>query len=383
MKIALLGNTNSGKTVYFTALYHLYHNEIGDPYLTDGQRAEYERKNIDCKAGFRMFVENADLAAELQANAMKLMQRPIVDWPLPTERLNKSKLDIEFDFIPLNVYNDIRRYRRTIELYDPAGGALTGAIMGASGILKELATCDVAIVFLPADVIANEIDADNIGSIDENDLAYVRARYVLGETQRILDTMNSQTRPNDIFPVCFVVSKMDLVSRDKVDFVRDFIDKCIVEPLSKRHKRFMVCVCPTAVVNPKTGNFSAHNLEWPFLFAAGGTIFRNSQGLMKEADRYSSYAATAEDEASDLEELYNRSKWGYFKNWLKSKGTETFNNKKRAARSYHDSAGRKIEEADDDAALARDIWASLDAEGEGRGVRVLMNGELINILEST
>lgn len=377
MKIALLGAPSSGKTVYLTALYHRFRHETGLPHLSVAQRKQYKSNGIDKKVGFRVQIDDCDLEAELSAGATLLMKHPI-QWPDKTESLNNRTIEVQFDFLPISKKGKASTYERSIELCDPTGGAFRGEHSESSDILEELKMCDIGVVFLSAKVIMEAIDPDT-EDVDEDRLAEIRGGFLLGQTTQLLKKMNRTILGDDIFPVCFVVSMFDLVPPEKIKLINSIIIERIIRGFSEDNKRFMVCVCPISVKHPKTGNFHGVNLEWPFLFAAGGTIFRNSLELRKEAEADESRAREAEENANRLENLYNSSKLDYFFNWAFSFGKESYVIEQGNSRSCYNSAGRLIEESDDDKSLAVDIWSSIATEGPSRGVRVFMAGKKVNI----
>ncbi len=346
------------------------------PYLSPDEREVCRDKGILKKVGFRMEVNDTELEEVLSENAAKLKSRPIKDWPKATARLNKSTVDVQFDFMPIDEDIEASSYKRTIELFDPTGEAFKGRHDDSPAILAELKLCDIGIVFLPADEIINAMDA-NSDIIDDDRLLEIMDSLILGQTTQLLKAMNRTILGNDIFPVCFVISKSDLIPKSKFASINKLILDRIISRFSRDNKRFVVCTCPISIMNAATGNFQGINLEWPFLFAAGGTIFRNSLELMKAAEQDQSRARAADSDADRLEALYNRSKWSYFWNWWSK--SESFVSERRVARSYFNNAGRKIDEAADDKSLAADIWSSIATEGPNRGVWVFMAGEKINI----
>jgi hypothetical protein len=396
MKIALLGAASSGKTVYFSALYYRYRNVVSLPRLSASQRADYSRKRINKQIGFRLRIDSTDLDAELSAKAELLMQRPITNWPDSTDGLDKADIQIQFDFVPISksstethgpgfvmmddrsqsdtIRPSPRSYQRSIEIYDPSGGALKGKHRESEDILSKLETCDIAIVFLPADKL---LDAINTDDPDGDELNRASTDFLMGKITEILAKMKKRLGNNDTFPVCFIVSKFDEIPQDKVDIVNNLVYDQLLIPFSEENPEFMICICPISIVDPVTHNFKARNLEWPFLFAAGGTIFRNSQVLRKEAKEAEALSAKAEARASELLALRRRSLWQRFSRWIDDDFV-TVGSQRRAAAAHYDNAGRKVMLAANDADFARDIWSSIAAEGKDRGVYVLWGGESVD-----
>jgi hypothetical protein len=380
MKIALLGATRSGKTAYFTGVYHRFRHVTGLPHLSRDERQNYKKNGIDNKVGLRIEIEDTELERLLAENEGFLMKRPIERWPNPTSRLDQSAIGIQFDFLPIDDDKEQFSYQRTIELYDPTGEAFTGQHHDSSGILTKLKACDIGVIFLSAEVIMTSIDPDT-EDVDEDRLAEITGGAALGRIIQLLKKMDRTVLGDDVFPVCFVISQFDRVPKDKLELVNKIIFERIIHSFSKDNKRFLVCVCPVSLKHPTTGNFQSVNLEWPFLFATGGVIFRNSLELRKLGETYDSLGRDADHAADRYEDLYNRSKWDYFWGWLFSGGKESFVSERKNARSYYNDAGRKIEEADDDKFLARAVWSSIATEGPKRGVWVFMGGKKVNIME--
>ena len=395
MKIALLGVSGSGKTVYFSSLYHRFRNVKELPHLTPHQRAEYHRQGVNTQVGFRLSVKEIKLDGELAANASLLTQRPM-DWPEKTDRLNNGTIDVQFDFVPLHhvsrgenwvfsgddserqsrepIGHDARSYMREIEFYDPAGGAFTGENRAAKEIEAELQSCDMAIAFLPIDKLLDVVmDIDDPAEIDDDLLAEIKADFVFGRVTEVMQSMNKAVDNNDMFPVCFVLSKSDLIPESKIELVNRIVYDRIIVPFSKTHKKLMVCACSISVVDADTGYFKAKNLEWPFLFAAGSTILRNSYNEMEEADEDFQRAEDAQSRAS---EIAGQAWWR--RAWLAVWEGERESAYRERAREYTTDAGRKVKHARDDKELAHDIWSSVAAEQKQRGVHVFLAGESVD-----
>jgi hypothetical protein len=371
MKIALLGATQSGKTVYFSALSYQFRHSVAFIPLSPVQLDAYAQLGVSRRVGFRMSITSAKLEENLSHNAKLFSQRPIVKWPEPTEDLDQSHVDIHFKFCDVEFagLREIETHRRTIEIYDPTGGALSGDHIDSEEIVGKLATCDIAIAFLPADIIAQCVEDDDMTAL-QNYLLMGKIFDIVIETHKHLDS-------EDILPLCFVISKSDVFLNRHENFSNDCLNTLynqLIIPLSVEYKNIMLCVCPTSILDTETGNFRATNLEWPFLFAAGGTIFRNSVVLRDEADAACSSAQEWEKSATTLEQsgFWN---WNRFKNWMDGNGV---NARRLRAASYRNASGRLIEEADDDRELAKSAWSSLAIEGQARGVRIFMGGEEID-----
>lgn len=369
MKIALLGASRSGKTVYFSGLSYKFRHSVAFIPLSPNEIEAYSRLGVSRRVGFRMGITSASLEQTLSRNAELFSQRPIIEWPDPTEDLDRSNVDIHFKFcdVEFEGLRAIESHKRTIELYDPAGEALSGSHTDSEKIVKQLSTCDIAIAFLPANVIAE--------CVEDNDLTALQNRILMGKIVDIVMQTRKHMKSNDILPFCFVISKSDILENRHENFINDMnrmlYDQLII-PFSDENPNIMLCVCPTSVVDPETGNFRACNLEWPFLFAAGGTIFRNS---IVRRDEATAARKEAQREDAAAEEQRQSGWWNRFTKYIQGDGV---NARRRRAASYYDESGRLVDEADDDHELAKSTWSSLAIEGKARGVRIFMEGKEID-----
>ena len=369
MKIALLGASSSGKTVYFSGLTYRFRHSVAFIPLSPNEIEAYSRLGVSRRVGFRMEVTSAKLEQKLSRNAELFSQRPIVDWPAKTEDLDQCNVDVHFKFcdIKFDELRSIESHVRSIELYDPTGGALAGLHEDSQRIVEQLSTCDIAIAFIPADVI--------VECVEDDDLIALQNRVLMGKIVEIVEQARKRMKSNDILPFCFVISKSDMLNNRHENFTNDMnrmlYDNLII-PFSDENRNIMLCVCPTSVVDPETGNFSAGNLEWPFLFAAGGTIFRNSIALR---DKSKTAREAAQDAEEAAEELRRAGWWSRFTKFIKGDGVGA---RQRRAASFYDESGRLVNAADDDHELAKSAWSSLAIEGKARGVRIFMEGKEID-----
>jgi hypothetical protein len=366
MKIALLGAPASGKTVYFSGLAYKFRNAIAFRRLAGAEAEAYRRAQVSRQLGLRISVSSSDLEHSLSENVKLLSQRPIDQWPDPTTDLDRSIIQCQFNFRDIGAGKDRspESYSRTIELYDPPGEVFRGGHSDSDDIVEELGSCDMFVAFLPGDRIvecARQEDADLL----QNEL-------LLGKIVDIMMDVRQRMPKKDILPLCFVISMADLVTKDLVDTVNRMVYDELLIPFSEEHPNLLICVCPVSVLDPSSGSFRAFNLEWPFLFAAGGTIFRNSLDLRKEASSAQSAARRAEQRA---QEIVGGGWWNRFKQFMKGEGAGV---QRRRAQSYRNEFGRLISEADDDRALARNVWSSIAIEGRWRNVRVFMEGDEID-----
>ena len=393
MKIALLGGSGSGKTVYFSGLYYRFRNVKELPHLTPRQKQEYYLKGVDTQVGFRLSVDDIRLDGELSTNAGLLTKRPM-EWPLPTRMLNRGTLNVQFDFVPVDSNLDqedkipANSYARKIEIFDPTGEAFTGEHRDSKNILDDLQKCDMAIAFLPMDAFLDAIAGiDDPEEVDDDLLAEIKADFVFGRVTEEMQRMNKALDKNDAFPVCFVFSKADLIPVDKIELVYRILHARIIVPFSIEHEKLLVCTCPISIADTMTGYFRANNLEWPFLFAAGSTILRNSYNLREEAETNKREAKEASDHASRMESLareraglpwWERAKRFVLEGETVGKYTDRANIYLKDAIEYTTDAGRKVRLAEDDKDLARHIWSCVAAEQRERKIDILMAGMLID-----
>lgn len=368
MKIALLGASDSGKTVYLSGLSYKFRNAVTFDRLSSSELAHYRKMQVNRRVGFKISVSSAELERMLANNISRLSERPITRWPKPTVKLDKTRIDCVFKFRDVEGENEsIDQYARAIDIFDPTGGALAGAHEESDNIVSSLCSCDVCIVFLPSDVIIECAEYDDIDQL--------RNRLLFGKVDDIIKRTLENLDKDDPLPVCFVISKadkLDNLPQNVINKVNELLYDRIITSFSEENPNIMLCVCPTSVRDPQTGNFQARNLEWPFLFAAGGTIFRNSFELEAKARQDRQRADRIEQEA---EQQRHSGWWNRFIMWANGDGV---NAKHRLAAAYYNQAGRLIDEAEDDRELARNAWNSLAIEGKARNVRVFMKGKEID-----
>lgn len=368
MKIALLGPTESGKTVYFAALARKYQNFVGFRPLPAAEQAFYRQEKVDRRLALQIEFTNAEHEAFINTQVALLSQRPISEWPDKTLDLDDSNIRTIFHFAAaFDLETPVDQYRREIAIYDPPGGALSGRHMASAQIVQQLKTCDVAIVFLPAELI--------LEAVETNDADCVLNGASFGKMREIIEACAGklgQEREKETLPVCFVVSKADKLQNlpeNVINDVSDMLYSHIIKPLSRSNPNMIICVCPVSVIDPSTGNFEASNLEWPFLFAAAGTVFRNSFLVRDQADASREKAKAAEAAAEAL-----RSEgwtWNRLKAWWNDDGVR---DRMRRAAAYSTDYGRLVGQYEDDRALAKACWKALGIEGKARQVRVFAEG---------
>jgi hypothetical protein len=402
-QFALLGGPSSGKTTGWAAAFHEFREAVSAPPLTSSLKAQYRRWNVKKQIGFRMRIPDGELKMELQKNSQLLDERPIRQWPGSTTRLlDNSQVDIQFDFVDIESdseqgHRPVKSYTRQFKIFDPPGGVFTGRHELSAQTLKQLATCDGAIAFLPMDIILNALGPE---PVEEDAIKLAVKQLVLAPVHGVLREMRQRGHYGDIFPVCCVISKSDICDQAQFGRVEDFLynpDYGVISRLSADNPDMMLCVVPVSIVNPETGSFKAMNLQWPFLFAAAATIFRNHVELMAKADSdqqraqdYDGQAAAYEGKACDFDAAAARlrqSGWfSRFASWwatgervgtirdLAARERREAAEKWEAAQSYRNSAGRKVQLAADDKELARDTWSALAVEGRHRNVKVFLGG---------
>jgi len=420
MRIALLGAPKSGKTVYWSALFHAFQDEITIPPLTPKIKQQYREMNINKKVGFRIDITNKWLEKQLAYNSHMLDAQPITKWPDPTMDLDNLTADIKFDFVELDFdssrstyTNRVNSYTRTIEVDDPPGGLFNDTVHSI-GHINRLRQADAAIVFLPMDAILKAITKTEL---DLEDIKQFNIDAALKGIKKVLEDVRAKNKYDDTFPCCFIISKSDECKAEDFPQVEDFLynqDYGFINLISKEYPDMIICVCPTGILNPDTGNFQALNLEWPFLFAAAATIFRNHYDWMEKSEQDKRIARRYDNEAensakkakkhSDKAQYYARkarelaSRNLFARGWAFLARGESVrryrqdellfhrrandhrseaDEKLETAKSYRNAAGRKINFANDDKQLAFDTWSSLSAEGAHRKIRIMVAGNMI------
>lgn len=369
MKIALLGPSASGKTVYFSGLAYKYRNFIGFRPLSKRDSEFYRREDVRRRVALQLGFLNSEHEREINNHISLLAQRPIREWPEATIDLDKSDLRTEFHFTDAFDEDDpIETFLRSIAIYDPPGEALVGRHQDSKDIVESLCGCDVAMAFLPADLIIDAAESDDADRV-------LNGAY-FGKIKEIILSCAAKIErddANDIMPVCIVVSKADLLQNlpeNVINDVRDMLYNQIIKPFSKTNSKLMICVCPVSVLNPADGNFEASNLEWPFMFAVAGSIYRNSLVLRDKAAAARKSGEESEKSAQDL-----RSQgltWERFLAWANNNGARE---RTKRAQSYFSQYGRLVAEAEDDRALAKAALMALSVEGQARQVKIYIKGK--------
>lgn len=369
MKIALLGPSQSGKTVYFSGLAYKYRNFVGFRPLSESDREFYRRERVDRRVALQLGFATAAHEREVGEHISLLAQRPICEWPEATIDLDRANVSCEFHFTdPFDEDNEMETYRRKIEIYDPPGGALGGRHADSYTITKALCGCDVTMAFLPTDLLLKAVEAKE-PDILLNGSYFGKINEIILASAEKIRTENA----NDLLPVCIILSKSDMLQNlpeNVINDVRDMLYNQIVKPFSRKNRNMTICVCPVSVIDPATGNFEASNLEWPFMFAAAGTIFRNSLALREDAKDARLAAEKAERSADELKS--EGWTWGRLKAWWNNDGVRA---RHRLAQSHYTRFGRLVGEAEDDRALAKSAWTALGVEGKARQVRIYAQGK--------
>jgi hypothetical protein len=300
-----------------------------------------------------------------------------MEFPGKTRDLDRATVTAQFDFStlprkegegnsPKNITN--RSYERRIEIYDPPGGALAGAHEESESILTKLADCDVAIAFISSEILLEEIDGINV---DDDTMAAIFLRTCLARIFNLLEKLSKKLDSTDIFPVCFVLSKYDLIPEEKDVLVKNIFFEQLLMMFSSLYPQFVVCGCTISLRNPETDKFRSANLGWPFLFAAGGTILRNSYKHRNQAASERAVANVHQNNANRLKPLAE----GGFFDFIEYLFTEgIYEEEDRIATSKFTLARESDKLAFDDAKLALDIWSMISAERR-KNIRVFKNGQ--------
>jgi GTPase SAR1 family protein len=371
MKIALIGPKDAGKTSYISALYLMFRNIIASPPLTRSQKIAYEKFNINTHVGFRLSVGNADIDRELGLNA-NLMSKDPIEFPKPTKYLEKADLSAQFDFIPLNGHADgvsRQSYTRKIDLFDPPGEAFSNELTNSEAIIDDIAECDCGMVFFPVDIITDELSGKSVDDLSERQLKKINQSFALGGVAQALSKMNNKFEDGDIFPVCFVLTKCDLIPQGQRGEVLEFMYDQLLAPFSSENKNLLVCIIPIHVQDPKENVFQSFNIEWPFLFSAWGIILRKAKRLMRESASAVKMGELYERQANRLQ----ASNWAV-KLWTYISDGDTSTSLRTTAREYASDAQDLTKLAEEEKELASHIQGCISNQFKYRDIGVLMNG---------
>lgn len=370
MKIALLGPRYAGKTAYFSGLYSMFRNRVAMQKLSGEELQHYLSIYGTQRANFQLSIFDYSQEKILSEYSQMLRSRPVV-WPDSTLSMDKTTVTCRFRFddVSINRTQNSTNFEREFTIFDPAGSVVQGFHEDGESIKNELLTCDVCMVFIPSDILLDAVEMDDADAL-QHDLGLGIVTEIIQATQKKLNERD------DIFPVCIVISKGDLLRDGDIQRINNMLYNNFIIPYSEENPNLMLCVCPISVINPNTGTFKGKNLEWPFIFAAGGTIFRNSVALARDASDVRFKA----DQAKTLaENLKKESWWTRLKTYV-ADGVRV-GALEEQVKQYRSSHGRLIEAAQDDRDFAKNLWTSLAIEGKARNVVVMMDGKTIDPLE--
>src|ERR1700722_15330472 len=120
------------------------------------------------------------------------------------------------------------------------------------------------------------------------------------------------------------------------------------------------------------------NLEWPFLFAAGASIMRNSHLLHMRMEQEKTGAENKAQAAESRRALRSSSPFERLFQWF-NEDFKTVGSYEREAMNYHLRAARTAELAHDDRTLAAEIWESVRDYSDLIGALTYHDGKKIDI----
>jgi len=390
MKIGLLGVESAGKTSYFGGVYREYANTSSFPSLTPRRVRQLERAGAENVMKFCVDPKDTEQEKFLIDVSRRMGNIPM-QYPESTENPNNYDLSINIGFRPVKRYeksND-KEFRRDITIYDPPGEAYEGRGALSELVRKGLSSCDGLLVFLPSNIICEAL-LHVKGEDDDEGFDYacgkIRDELRLGRLRQILDEIIPH-KSNDLLPICFVLSQFDEIT-EHLEFndtltslFNEAVYDNVIMPFSTDYKNLIVCVTPVTVQSrakisisddeePRS-IFRAYNLEWPFLFALGGVIYRNS---IREWERSSNYNDEADSYKRKEEALRSRSRIGRW--WRGVRHNEYLSSYASSGETRRRWANEHAAKHSEDVMLAKEIWSKFAAEGENRLVRVYSEGEL-------
>lgn len=368
MKIALLGARAVGKTSYFSGLYREVSSSTFLPQLSASQMHHARGEGQSLQSGLQISVEGA-LKKDFEIYSKNLASNPPV-FPPRSIDVDRLDLNVVFQFRKIAENTRTSAFHRRISFIDHAGGALHAAVDNWEAITAELDTADVFITF---------IDATAILTLDP---AERNERLGLGAIEDMIRKLRARIDEFDIIPIVFVVSKFDEVFADPAGQARvtRFLHEEFIKPYSEQWGNVAIFVCPIAVLDPKTGAFSGMNLKWPFLFAAGATVLRNSFLLYAQMEREKAAQRGMEAEAETRKRLRKESPFKRLRLWFNEgfKTADTFQNR---ADDYRRQARRSLEASEDDKELASLVWRCVQENAATTGCLTYLDGEQVDVLE--
>ncbi len=385
MRVALLGIPNSGKTLFIAGLYKKFSQRTSFPKIGKKMREKYKELGITRRASLRVRVSDETASSILSSYSIMLAERPIGALPPATLALSKFPLNVDFRFKDMafdsqkgEKIGDI--LHKKIAFYDPPGEAFEETNSKSVEILESLDHCDVFMIFLSADIVAQIIqelqhDGENIDDICTEIDSILR----LGSIFRHLSALNNRYKDSAvkrIFPVCFVLSKMDLINESLIDKFREVVYENIIMPFTEENTNVLACAAPITVIDGKRNRFAPTGLQWPFFFAAGGALLNESFNKLDDAIYDENHSLSETEAALELEALAERNFILRALRFLID-GETASEVRERAKKAKSRAEGNRIL-SHAHAREAHDVWSSLGDEGHMLGVRIFSEGREID-----
>ncbi|PVM88397.1 hypothetical protein DDF62_14460 [Caulobacter radicis] len=368
MKIALLGARAVGKTSYFASLYREVSSSTFLPLLDAAQMRDARGKGQSLQSGLQISVQG-QLKRDFELYSKNLASNPPV-FPPRSIDIDTLDLNVVFQFRKIGENTRTSAFHREISFIDHAGGALHAAVDGWERITAELDTADVFITF---------IDATAILTLDPTER---NERLGLGAIGDMIRKLRERIDEFDIIPIVFAVSKFDEVQADPDGEARvmRFLHEEFIKPYSEQWGNVAIFVCPIAVLDPKTGGFSPMNLKWPFMFAAGATVLRNSFLLYARMEREKAAQRGMEAEAETRRRLRRESPFKRLRLWF-NEGFKTADTFQSRADDYRRQARRSLKASEGDKELASLVWRCVQEYADDTGCVTYLDGKEVNVLE--
>jgi hypothetical protein len=274
MRIALIGDRESGKTSFFGALHALYRARQARRAITQPEDlALLNRHAVSRQIDF--WIQGYRLEGDrktLDRIAQGLRKNPI-DWPMATRISDYFDMNVSFEHSPVGGGDRITREKQLTMLDFP--GEHFRSYMDhnddAQTSRSKAGQSDAIIFFIDTG------DAKRIES---------RLSEVAGSIREIIGNAAAALSQHRAFlPVTVVLSKCDAYgsSAPGRKHVHATLFKEIVAQFSNLDARIMLMSCPTTLIATRPNTLNPANLEYPFLFSALGIIMAQHYDSLDDA----------------------------------------------------------------------------------------------------
>jgi len=268
MKIALIGDRDSGKTSFLGALHAVCRVSQASRQISKAEEMERCRNiGIRLQAGFVIEGYAYEQDQKLFAGIAEGMTDSPMRWPGITALTDFFPIDVRFECSEIGDTGTLQRYKR-LALVDVPGGHFSLAADHDEKALdsrKTVSNCEAIILFIDVSDLADTMK--RVELIEKN------VRDILRGASKALENTNQY------LPVSIVLSKMDVHAPEKRSEIHDEIFNEIVTSLSFVGSKLLFMSCPMMITSRRINQFAPKQIEYPFLFSALGIIAGQYYGI--------------------------------------------------------------------------------------------------------